>query len=67
MPSFMEISPPVPERKIFEVFFTIYGHGGHLGNVTTILSINFHFLVPESLHIKFGFDWPSGVSEKSQF
>ena len=48
------------ERKIFEGFFTIYEHGGHLGNVTTIVSINFHFLVPESLHIKFGFDWPSG-------
>ena len=40
--------------------FTIYGHGDHLGNVTTIVSINFHFLVPESLHIEFGFDWPSG-------
>ena len=44
--------------------FTIYGHGGHLGNATTILSINFHFLVPESLHIKFGFDWPSDFWEK---
>ena len=31
--------------------FTIYRHGGHLGNVTIIVSINFHFLVPESLHI----------------
>ena len=48
-----------PERKIFEGFFTIYGHGSHLGNVTTIVSINFHFLVPENLHIKFGFNWPS--------
>ena len=44
--------------------FTIYGHGGHLDHVTTIVSINFHFLVPESLHIKFGFDWPSGFWEK---
>ena len=60
IPGFVEISPPVPERKIFEGFFTIYGHGGHLGNVTTIVSINFHCLVPESLYIKFGFDWPSG-------
>ena len=56
----MEIGPPVPEKKIFEGFFTIYGHGSHLGHVTSIMSINFHFLVPESLHIKFGFDWPSG-------
>ena len=38
----------------------MYGHGGHLGKVTTIVSINFHFLVPESLHIIFGFDWPNG-------
>ena len=40
--------------------FTMYGRGSHLGHVTSIMSSNFHFLVPESLHIKFGFDWPSG-------
>ena len=40
--------------------FTIYGYGSHLGHMTSIMSINFHFLVPESLNIKFGFDWPSG-------
>ena len=44
--------------------FTIYGHGSHLGHVTSIMSINFHFLVPESLHIKFSFDWPGGFWEK---
>ena len=38
----------------------MYGHGGHLGHVTSIMSSDFHFLVPESLHIKFGFDWLSG-------
>ena len=27
---------------------TIYGHGGHLGQVTRIVLTNFHFLVPES-------------------
>ena len=32
----MEIGPLVLE-KIFEGFFTIYGHGGHLGHVTRIL------------------------------
>ena len=47
IPSFVEISPPVPE-KIFEGFFTIYGHGGHLGHVTSIMLSDFHFLVPES-------------------
>ena len=44
--------------------FTIYGRGSHLGHVTSIMSINFHFLVPESLHIKFGFDLPCGFWEK---
>ena len=46
-------------EEVFLRLFTIYGHGSHLGHVTSIMSINFHFLVPESLHIKFGFDWLS--------
>ena len=33
--------------------FTIYGHGGHLGHVTRIMSI------PESFHTKFSSKWPS--------
>ena len=37
----MEIGPPVLEKKIFEGVFTIYGHGGHLGHVTSILLTNF--------------------------
>ena len=36
--------------------FTIYGHGFHLGHVTSIMSSDFHFLVPESFHTKFGSD-----------
>ena len=36
--------------------FTIYGRGGHLGPVTSIMSSYFHFIVPESLHKKFGSD-----------
>ena len=56
IPSFVEISPPVPE-KIFEgFFFTIYRCGGRLGHVTSIMSSDFHFLVPESFHTKFGSD-----------
>ena len=39
--------------------FTIYGHGGHLGHVTRIMLINFHFLVPESFHTKFSSEWPN--------
>ena len=32
--------------------FTIYGRGGHLGHVTSIMSSDFHFHVPESFHKK---------------
>ena len=52
----MEIGLPVPEKKIFEGFFTIYGHGGHLGHVTSIMSSDLDFLVLESFHTKFGSD-----------
>ena len=57
--SFVEIGLPVPENKVFEGFlpyFTIFGHGGHLGHVTSIMSSGFHFLVPESFHKKFSSD-----------
>ena len=36
--------------------FTIYGRGGHLGHVTSIMLSNFHFLVPESFYTKFGLE-----------
>ena len=36
--------------------FTIYGHGGHLGHVTSIMSSDFYFIEPESFHKKFGSD-----------
>ena len=55
IPSFVEISQQVTE-KIFEGFFTTYGRGGHLVHVTSIMSSDFHFLVPESFHTKFGSD-----------
>ena len=61
LPSFVEMGPPVSEKKSFEGFFTLYGHGGHLGHVTIIMLTNFHFPVPESLHIKFGSKWSSGI------
>ena len=35
--------------------FTIYGRGSHLGHVTSIMLINFHFLVPESFSCKIWF------------
>ena len=43
-------------EKDFWRVFTIYGHGGHLGHVTSIMSSDFHFLVLESFHTKFGSD-----------
>ena len=55
IPSFVQIGPPVPE-KIFEGFFTIYGRGGNLGHVTSIMTSDSHFLVPESFQTKFGSD-----------
>ena len=36
----------------FEEFITIYGRGIHLFHVTSIMSSNFYFLVPERLHAK---------------
>ena len=55
IPSFVEIRSLVPEKKIFEGFLP-YGRGSHLGHVTSIVAINFHFHVhvPKSLHTKFG-------------
>ena len=32
----------------FQRVSTIYGHGSHLGHVTSIMSSDFHFLVAES-------------------
>ena len=43
----------------FRRVFTIYGRGGHLGHVTSIVSSNVRFLVPESFHTKFGSEWHS--------
>ena len=43
--------------------FAIYSHGGHLGHVTWIIYINFRSPFLRILHMKFGFDWPSGFRE----
>ena len=48
--------PACSGEKDFWRVFTIYGHGGHLGHVTSIMSSEFHFLVLESFHTKFGSD-----------
>ena len=49
-------NPPAGSGEDFKRVFTIYGHGGHLGHVTSIMSSYFHYLVPESFHTKFGSD-----------
>ena len=38
--------------------FTIYGRGGHLSHVTSIMLINIHFLVPKRIDTKFGYNGP---------
>ena len=60
--SFVEIGPLVLE-KMFKVF-AIYSHDGHLGHVTRTIYINFHSPFLRMLHMKFGFDWPSGFREE---
>ena len=47
---------PAGSGEDFSRVLTIYGHGGHLGHMTSIVSLDFHFLVPESFHTKFGSD-----------
>ena len=53
---FRENRPAGSGEEDFGRVFTIYGRGGHLGHVTSIMSSGFHFFVPESLHTKFGSD-----------
>ena len=48
------------EEKIFLNVLAIYSNGGHLGHVTWTFYINFCSPFLRMLHIKFGFDWPSG-------
>ena len=50
---FRENWPAGSVEEDFSRGFTVYGHGGHLGHVTSIISTNFHFHEPKSLHTKF--------------
>ena len=58
---FRENRPAGSGEDDFQRVFTIhvYGHGGHLGHVTSIMLMNIHFLVPESFHTNFGSEWLS--------
>ena len=42
--------PASSGEEDFKIVFIICGHGGHLGQWTSIMSSEFHFLVPESFH-----------------
>ena len=57
---FRENRPAGSGKEDFLRVFTIYGRGGHLVHVTWTIYINFCSPFPMTLHIKFGFDWPSG-------
>ena len=40
--------------------FYLYWRGSHLGHVTSSMSSDYYFLVPESFHTKFSSDRHSG-------
>ena len=52
------------EIRFLKVFFTVYGRGGHLGNVIELPRTNFRSPYPRRLYVKFGFDRPSGFGEE---
>ena len=51
---------PAGSGEDFSRVLTIYGRSGHLGHVTKMPRTNFCSPYPRRLHIKFGFDLPSG-------
>ena len=57
---------PACSGEDFKRVFTICGHGCHLGHGTSIMSSDFHFLVPESFHKNLG-QISKVVSEKIRF
>ena len=58
---FGENRPACSGEDFLRVFtIHVYGPGGRLGHVTQMQRTNFCLPYPRRLHIKFGFDWPSG-------
>ena len=43
---------------------TIYEHSSHVGHVTQLNCINFHFFSPSSFHMNFGSKLPNCFCEK---
>ena len=60
---FLENWPGGSGKEDFEGFFTKYGRGDHLSQVTRIMSSDFQFFVPESFHTKFRGNRPAGFGE----
>ena len=54
---------PAGSGEDFLKVFTIYRPGGHLGHVTRVPRTNFRSPYQRRLHIKFCFNWPSGLGE----
>ena len=48
----------------FKGVFAIYSHDGHLHHVTLTIYTKFHCVFLRMLHLKFGFNWPSGFREE---
>ena len=63
---FQRNQPAGSGEEIFEGFLPYYGLRGHLGYVTSIMSSDSHFLVPESFKQKL-VQIGTEVSEKIQF
>ena len=61
---FRENQPAGSGEGDFWRVFTIYGPGGHLGHVTQMPRTKYGSPYPRRLHIKFGFDRPSGFGEE---
>ena len=57
---FRENRPASSGLEDFLRVLTIYGRGSHLGHVTQMPQTKYPSPYPRRLHIKFGFDWPSG-------
>ena len=58
IPNFVEIGLPVLEKQISKGFLPYMGMAG-----IVVMSSDFHFLVPESFHTKFGSDPHSSFLE----
>ena len=67
IPNFVEIGPLIPGKNIFKMVVTIYGHGCQLGHVNSIILMNVHFLIPKSLHTKFGLKIAQWFLRKASF